>query len=307
MDSETAAQTPTSPQQPTAPQPQSGADMISLMAWIEVNKKRLMIGGAIALVLIAVASIVAQQQARKEITASEALSDIRVPYTPGAVADPETASTLLKMAQAHKGTRAAARALLISGSILFSERNYDEAQKRYNLLLQDYPGNPWAADATFGIAVSLEAQGKSVEALAKYEDVRKRFASSTVINDTKLAIARLYEASNKQEDAFKLYEEVATAGANTTLGTEAKFRQEELLRLRPELAKLNAPIAPPMPTIAPMTNRTIVMSNPVSRVTNTIRPTNTGSPSQPVQIKLSSPTPAPVSPEAVKPVPAPAK
>ena len=281
--------------------------MVSLMAWIEVNKKRLMIGGAVAIVLIVVASLFVQQQARKEITASEALSDIRVPYTPGAPAAPETANALLKMAQAHQGTRAAARALLISGSILFSERNYDEAQKRYNLLLQDYPGNPWAADATFGIAVSLEAQGKSAEALAKYEDVRKRFASSTVINDTKLAIARLYEASNKAEDAFKLYEEVATAGANTTLGTEAKFRQEELLRLRPELARLNAPITPLAPTITPMTNRTIVMSNPVSRVTNIIRPTNTGSPSQPVQIKLSPPTPAPVSPEAVKPVPAPAK
>ena len=280
--------------------------MISLMTWIEVNKNRLMIGGAIALVVIAVVSIVVQQQARKEVTASEALSDIRVPYTAGAAADPETANALFKMAQAHKGTRAAARALLISGSILFSERKYDEAQKRYNLLLQEYPGNPWAADATFGIAVSLEAQGKSAEALAKYEDVRKRFASSTVINDTKLAIARLYEASNKAEDAFKLYEEVATAGANTTLGTEAKFRQEELLRLRPELAKLNAPIPPPAPTITPMTNRMIVMSNPVSRVTNMIRPTNTGSPSQPVQIKLSSPTPAPVSPDAVKPAPAPA-
>ena len=280
--------------------------MISLMTWIEVNKNRLMIGGAIALVVIAVVSIVVQQQARKEVTASEALSDIRVPYTAGAAADPETANALFKMAQAHKGTRAAARALLISGSILFSERKYDEAQKRYNLLLQEYPGNPWAADATFGIAVSLEAQGKSAEALAKYEDIRKRFASSTVINDTKLALARLYEASNKAEDAFKLYEEVATAGANTTLGTEAKFRQEELLRVRPELAKLNAPIPPPAPTITPMTNRTIVMSNPVSRVTNMIRPTNTGSPSQPVQIKLSSPTPAPVSPDAVKPAPAPA-
>jgi len=280
--------------------------MISVMAWIEVNKKWLMIGGAIALVAIAVVSIVVQQQARKEVTASEALSDIRIPYTAGAVADPETANALLKMAQAHQGTRAAARALLISGSILFSERNYDEAQKRYNLLLQEYPGNPWAADANFGIAVSLEAQGKSTEALAKYEDVRKRFASSTVINDTKLAIARLYEASNKAEEAFKLYEEVATAGANTTLGTEAKFRQEEILRLRPELAKLNAPITPPAPTITPMTNRTIVMSNPVSRVTNMIRPTNTGSPSQPVQIKLTSPPPAPISPDAVKPVPAPA-
>ena len=280
--------------------------MVSLMAWIEVNKKRLMIGAALALVVIAVVAIVVQQQARKEVTASEALSDIRVPYSAGAVAEAGTADALLKMAQAHKGTRAAARALLISGSILFSERKYDEAQQRYNLLLQEYPGNPWAADATFGIAVALEAQGKSAEALAKYEDVRKRFATSTVINDTKLAIARLYESSNKAEDAFKLYEEVATAGANTTLGTEAKFRQEELLRLRPELAKLNAPVAPPTPTITPVTNRTIVMSNPVSRVTNTIRPTNTGSPSQPVQIKLnSSPTP-PVSPDAVKPAPAPA-
>ena len=270
--------------------------MVSLMAWIEVNKRRILIGGVIALVLIVVVSLVVQQQARKEVAASRALSDIRVPYSPGAPAAPDTANLLLKMSQAHQGTRAAARALLISGSILFSERNYDEAQKRYNQLLQEYPGNPWAADATFGIAVSLEAQGKSAEALAKYEDVRKRFASSTVINDSKLAIARMYEASNKAEDAFKLYEEVAAAGANSTLGTEAKFRQEELLRLRPELAKLNAPIAPPAPTVTPMTNRTIV--------TNTFRPTNSGSPGQPVQIKLSSPPPAPASPDAAKPAPA---
>src|SRR5688572_21786697 len=93
---------------PASQEPSTG--MIGLLAWVEVNKRRLAIGGGVVIVLIAVGALVIQQQARREINASRALSDVRIPYNPALPAQSGTADALLKMADDYAGTKAAARA-----------------------------------------------------------------------------------------------------------------------------------------------------------------------------------------------------
>jgi tetratricopeptide (TPR) repeat protein len=282
---------------PPSQEPSSG--MIGLLAWVEVNKKRLAIGGAAMIVLIAVVALVVQQQARREINASRALSDIRIPANPALPAQSGTAEALLKLADEYAGTKAAARALLISASVLYSEKRYDDAQKRYEKLLKDYPACPWVADANLGIAASLDAQGKSTDAISKFEEIRRRFATSPAAEEAKLSLARLYEGQ-RPEDAFRLYDEVTKNSPGTSLAAEAAFRKEELERKHPELAKLNQPIMPaPMP--APMQMSNIIRRTNLQAINLTNRPGGTG---QPVQINLS-PTPAPTPVPTPVPVPAP--
>jgi tetratricopeptide (TPR) repeat protein len=293
--------------------PQESAGLIGLLAWAEVNKKRLAIAAGAVIVLIAVVTIIFQQQARKEITASEALSEVRISYNPAQPAPPGTADALLKMANEHRGTKAAARALLIGASVLYSERNYEEAQKRYAKLFQDYPTSPWVPEAHLGIAASLNAQGKSADATVKFEEVRKRFANSPAAEEAKLSLGRLYEVQ-KPEESYKLYEDIARNNPGTSLAAEAEFRKEELVRQRPELARLKEPAVPAnLPTAVPMTNRPAITTNLVRRtnmqtITITNRPGATQSaPVQLTPIPALPPSPAPAPGATPPPAPAPPK
>ena len=293
--------------------------LIGVLAWIEVNKKRLMIGGGIAIVIIVAAVVFIQQQSQKEYLASEALSDVRVPFSSGNPVLPGTADALLKVANAHQGTRAAARALLLSAGVLFAEAksaaDYAEAEKRFSQVIQSYPDSEWVAQANRGVAASILAQGKTAEATAKYEELRRRFANAPIIDEVRIALARLYE-SQKPEEAFNLYEEVLKnpqGNPNGPLVVEARLHEDALMKQHPKLAALKqAAIAPPATPpqnqqvkISPVTNRiTTTISNATSRLMTNIQQLNVtnrpGATSQPIQIKLN-PTPTPGAPNATPP------
>src|SRR5262245_1383846 len=160
--------------------------MIGFLTWVEVNKKRLLIGGGGALVALFLGILFIQHQAQKEATASQALSDIRVPFSAAGVIAPGTADALLKFSNEHRGTKAGGRALLLSAGVLFSEHtpnSYAEAQKRFAQVLQEYPTSPWVAEANLGVAKALLAQGKTNEATVKFEEVQKRFANSGILDE----------------------------------------------------------------------------------------------------------------------------
>ena len=152
-----------------------------------------------------------------------------------------------------------------------------------------------------GIASSLDAQGKSAEAITKYEEIKRRYEKSPVIEDTKLSLARLYEAQ-KPEDAYKIYDELTKGMPGSRVAMEASMRQEDLLKARPELVKLKEALNPPPPAPAP------IQTTPQPQV---IRMTNPpAGTSQPVQIKLNptpppspAPAPAPAPPPAAAPAP----
>jgi len=287
------------------------AGLIGVLAWVEANKKRLLIGAVAALFVSCLIFGFVQRQVQKEQAASQALSDVRLPISAGTPSPAGTADALLKVAADHKGTKAAARAMLLSAGLLFAEnteKGYTEALKRFTDVAQNYPDSPWLAEANLGVASSLAALGKTNEATAKFEEIRRRFASSPIINEAKLGLARLYEGS-KPEEAFKLYEELGKEAAGTAVAMEAGMRQEDLLKLHPEFAKLREPPVPPnIPTpplnqsikVTPTTNRAVAtgsnaLTNAVTRVLTNLTPlalTNRPGTNPPVSLKLA-PVPAP--------------
>jgi predicted negative regulator of RcsB-dependent stress response len=288
---------------------------INIRTWIEVHKMRLLYGSGAALVLIIAVSVFLQFQANKEVAASQALSEIRVPFNPATAPPPDAAQKLFDLANQHKGTKAAARALHMSGGLLFVEGDFARAQERFNALIQTYPESPWVPDANLGIAACLEAQGKTDDAIKKYDDIKKRHASATVVDDAKLALARLYEKSNPTE-SWRLYEELLNADRNSGMAQEAGLRQEELVKRNPELASLRQPPPAPMiPTNKPvqitrMTNRPTLNTNRTLTFTNLVQPTatNTGSAvpgSSPIQIKINPPPAPGTTPQATAPSPIP--
>lgn len=258
------------------------------MVWLEVHKKRLAIGAGIALVVICGAMLMTQQRAEKERSASAALSDVRLPFSPSAATPPGTAEALAKVASEHKGSQAAARALLLSAGILFSEAkspaDFAAAEKRFADVSAEYPNSPWTAQSALGVAASLKAQGKTAEATAKYEDITKRFANSAIIDEAKLSLARLYEGT-KGAEAFKLYEELIKGNPNSVLTMEATMRQDDLVKGDTNLAALRVP---PVSMTPPPINQQVKVT-PMTNVQRTAVTTN-GASAQPVQIKLNSTT-----------------
>ncbi len=290
---------------------------VKTLTWIEVNKRLLLGAGAGAVALIVLVAVFIQYQAGKETSASHALSEVRLPFNPSVATDPGTAEKLFKVATDHKGTKAAARALIMSAGVLFTDREFARSQERFNALLQEYPECPWVADAHLGVAASLEAQGKTDDAIKKYEDLRKRFATAPIADDVKLALGRLYEKTDPT-NAFKLYEDLIKSGPNSASASEASLFQEAMIKRNPELAKLREPVVPPMPPPsqppvqttrmtnqpAPGTNRTITLSNLIQRAGTNAMNLATGA--VPVQLK-AVPALSPAATPTPAPAPAPAK
>jgi TolA-binding protein len=247
-----------------AQQTQPSDSFYNFVAWLEVNKRKVMIWTAAALAGVIVVVAVISYQAQKERRASEALSNVRAPSTAAATPTAGSADAYLKVARDHAGTQAAGRALLLAASTRFQEGAYADAQKLYEEFTRDYPESRWLPQAYFGIASSLDAQGKAPEALKQFEQLRRQFPNDAVADETKLALARIYEGQNKPAEAFKLYDELLKANPYSGLGSEAGLRQADLVEKHPELAKTNLP-----PAITPQ--QMITMTNMMQQATN--RPT----------------------------------
>lgn len=234
--------------------------LYEFLAWLEVNKKRVIVGGVVLLAVIGIVTTVVWYKNQQEFAASEALSAVRLPYNPSEPVPPGTTEKLQQVADKFSGTAAASRAELIRAGLFYTDGKYPEAQAAFDKFLRDHPDSQWVANAVFGIAVSLDAQKKAPEAIAKYEDFARRYPTDPSADQARLQLASLLEASGKAKEALEQYEKITkTAGANPGGGSpymgEAQERQRLLLSKHPELAPA------PAPTLAPPTTPTVVRSN----------------------------------------------
>src|SRR2546428_8111959 len=84
------------------------------VAWFHANQKRVFTGAAVVIVVAVVGIFFVYYQSREEVSAREALLEIRGPLNPGAPLPPGTGSRYFLIAKEHSRTQAAARALLLS-------------------------------------------------------------------------------------------------------------------------------------------------------------------------------------------------
>jgi tetratricopeptide (TPR) repeat protein len=252
--------------------------MIEVMTWLEVNKKRLVIG---AVVLVAVgfgAYVVGHLADQKEANASAALLKLRAPVNAGTNQVAIPSSDYLKVAAEHAGTAAEQRAVILAAGALFTEGKFADAQAQFERVQKDFTGSPWAADAAYGVAASLEAQGKRDEAVTAYQRVTAAYAAEPVANDAHLALARIYEAKGQPDLALKQYDELAKPGAGgmTMKTQEALMMRERLIKKFPSLApvKTNAPaMSAASQVISSLSSATVI--------TNLSAATNSPAPAEP--------------------------
>ena len=248
--------------------------LIKFQAWFEVNKKRVLIGALIVAVIGLATGFAINYQSQREVRASEALSDIKVPGGPGQIAGSASPDAYIRVAKEHKGTQAAGRALMMAGSTLFAQGQFDDAQKQFEQFTREYPASPFVPEALFGVASCLEAEKKTSDAIAKFEELRRRYAKSSILDETKLSLGRLYENDKKPAQALELYDDLL-ANPQSSIGSEAGLRREVLLEEHPELKKTNAPPAITATPLQSGTNAIRLLTNrPTITMTNLVRRTS---------------------------------
>src|SRR5206468_6215175 len=114
--------------------------MIDFLAWVEVHKKKLLMGTAVVAVAIAAYSIHQWHRTEAEAEATAALYKIQTPASK--TERPPGAQAFLQVATTHPGTSAGAQALLLGAEALFREGKFAEAKTQFESFLQAYPDHP---------------------------------------------------------------------------------------------------------------------------------------------------------------------
>jgi len=242
------------------------ADFYDLMAWFQLNRKRVI---SIAVLVVVVGAVVGGYYWHKsnvETQAQDALSIIKPPSSAEAAASMD-AQPYLKVADNYPGTRAGGRALLIAGGNLFDAGKFDQAKQTFERFMREYGDDVLANQALVGIAASLEAQGNTKDAAARYDDFIKGHPGDPTLPQAKSALARIYVAQNKPELALHLYEDLARGGNNDTWSSEAGIQYQELLAKYPNLRK-----PAPAPTPAPTAPTGLAMPTNLAALTNLAAP-----------------------------------
>lgn len=226
---------------------QESTSLIDLLAWFEVNKKRLIMV-ATAVVVASLAMITYRWWSnQREFQANQALLKFQAARSGEDGVAFGKPDEYLKIAQDYSGTGAAERASFLAAGTLFTAEKYPEALAQFSKFLEQYGDSSLSAGANLGVAACLETQGKRDEALTRYQSVTTRYATRPESLQAKLAMARIYEEQNKPEQAYRLFEELARTASNTSWGGLAGLRKEQLLQRFPALATTVTNLAPANP------------------------------------------------------------
>jgi predicted negative regulator of RcsB-dependent stress response len=227
---------------------------IEFLAWLEVNKGRLIAGAVVVALLASGLAIYRWRSAQQEMAATSALVQFQLRRTQAdAGSGGPKAGDFLELSSKYRGTQAGQRALLLAAVALFGEGKFEESQANFEAFRSGNAGDPLAGTAALGVATCLEALGKIDEAIAAHREVITAFPETAAATQAKLALAGLLESRNELKPALEYYEQLRT----TAWMNEAELRRQSLFVRHPELVPTNS--VPPeleMPTftVPPMTS-----------------------------------------------------
>ncbi len=232
--------------------------VIDFLAWLEVNKRRLIAVAVGAVVLWLVTYTFTYFQRQQEVAAEEALSALfKAPLGNANKSLPDAAG-LLAVADKHAGAPAGQRALLLAAGAWFQQGKFAEAKAAFQKFQTQYSDSKLLPTAAYGVAACEDSAGNLDAALAAYQSVEQKFPKDPVTVQAKLARAVIHEARNKPEDAYKIYDEMAKPESRSLWSSEAFSRKDLLLAKYPHLG---IPPAPLMPTIGAGTNSPVMVQS----------------------------------------------
>ena len=216
------------------------SDVYDLLAWLDVNKKRVITGLVIAGVVGTAVGIYLWQKKETEVKASAAL--LAVPSGLAHNAPQPKAEDFAKIAQEYPSSSAAERAELMAASTYFSQGDYAKAKDGFEKFVGSHPDSDLKPQALYGVAATTEAMGQTDAAITKYKELAQQYRTQSVGTRANLALSRLLESQNKFEEALKIYSDIDAPNAPQDMARgEAVERREWLMSEHPELRKTSSP------------------------------------------------------------------
>ncbi|MCE0523669.1 MAG: tetratricopeptide repeat protein [Methylacidiphilales bacterium] len=173
-----------------------------------------------------------------------------------ALAQATTPEELVKVADQYPATDQATLALLGAANGSFSARNFDAAIKDYQRIIQTASTDADLRDpAQLGLASSLEASGKSDDAISAYLVVAQRGSKSPYAPFAYDIVARIYEQRGDKN------KERQTLTALAGLDPDSAFVKQAQVKLKELNAALPAPAAPASTTNAAPTPASVSATN----------------------------------------------
>lgn len=247
--------------------------LIDFLAWLEVNKRRLITGGVVLVVLWLAVYTYTYFKGQQELTAEEAMSAVfKAPLGNPSRSLPD-ASLLMSVAERHAGSPAGQRALLLAAGALYQQGKFAEAKEKFQKFAGQHAGSSLVPIANYGMAACEDALGNLDSALSGYQAVEQRDPRDPLAPQAKLAMAVIQEARNKPEETLKIYDQLAKAETRSMWASEAFSRREMLVAKFPNLV-VPPPSAPVSVagTNAPVVVRTNTGSAVPSATNVVIRP-----------------------------------
>jgi predicted negative regulator of RcsB-dependent stress response len=206
---------------------------IEFLAWLEINKKRLIAAGLVGALLVGGLALYRWRSAQLELEANSALVLIQSRRTQAGLptAEPK-AEELLEFASRYGATQAGQRAQLLAAGALFREGKFVESLASFESFRSGNAGSALVDTAVLGGAACLEAMGKTDEAIAAYREVIANYPESASASQARLSLAGLLESKNEFQQAVSFYDQLST----TAWANEAGARRQALLASHPELA-----------------------------------------------------------------------
>jgi tetratricopeptide (TPR) repeat protein len=204
-----------------------------LFVWYSTRQKQVHLGAVAVLVVGFATALVLYERSTRETEAGDALMHTIINAGRAGLRE-ATPESLLQVASERSGTAAGGEALILAGGSFYLEDKFPEAQQAFALYLSRNPEGPLVEQALLGVAASLEAQGKTDDAVKAYQKLNGRRPDYDVLQG-QCSLARLYEAQNKLEQARDLYDAVSRTAGSTILGNEAGIRLHELISSHPNL------------------------------------------------------------------------
>lgn len=201
-------------------------EMLDLLAWLENNRKQLLVTVALVVVAVVVVASVRQKKAEHRLAANDALMHLDrmengEPYQP-------KAEEYQKIAQEFAGTPAAERASIMAAGSLFRDGKFFEAQAAFDAYLVQYPDGLFVSEAALGSAAAQDAAGQTNQAISAYQSVMSQFANQPAAHQASMSLAMLYERSGQPEMAHPIYDRLSKTTTRTSFNGEALRRKDDL-------------------------------------------------------------------------------
>jgi lipopolysaccharide biosynthesis regulator YciM len=170
--------------------------------WLESVKRQwkwLLLGTAVIAVALSAWGVNARMQAAKEDRGATALVQLRAKF-PADATNAEAAKALQALVSQYAGTKAAEEAELQRGNLLYRMKNYADAAKSYEALLQN--GDPaWNTLVSESLSYCYEGMGEFKKAAAVLQSVAEQ-STGHLHTEVLQRLALLYEKAGEPQEAL---------------------------------------------------------------------------------------------------------